>query len=80
MVPDDGFGLERLGGIRQLELNSYPLPQLELGSQYCGHAAFSEIERTSGNAGRGSGTKHSDVHRNSNRIAGNAAPDAAHAR
>jgi len=44
MVPYYGFGLERLGGVGQLELDSDPLPQLKLSRQHCGHAAFSEVK------------------------------------
>ncbi len=80
MVPDDGFGLQRLSGVGQLELDSNPLSQLKLRRQHRCHAAFSEIERASGDAGRGPGAEHGDVHGNGDGIARNAAPDAAQAR
>ena len=51
VMPYDRFGLEGLGGIRQLELHCHPLSQLKFSRQHRGHAALSEIEGTSGNAG-----------------------------
>ena len=80
MVPDDGFGLERLGGIGELELDSNPLSQLKLRRQHRCYAAFSEIERTSRDAGGSPGAEHGDVHGNGDGISRNAAPDAAQAR
>ena len=70
VVPYDRFGLQRLGGIGQLELDCNPLSQLKFSRQHRGHAAFSEIERTSGNAGRAPGAQHRNIHRNGHRDSG----------
>ena len=71
-MPYHRFGLERLPGVRQEELDRDPLTQLEFRRQHRGHAAFPEIERTSRNAGRRARTKHRDIDRDGHRITWNA--------
>ena len=80
VMPNDGFGLQRVGGVGQLEFDCDPFSQLKFGRQHRGHAAFAEIERAPGNAGRQPGAQHGDIHRNGHRVTRNAAADSAEAR
>ena len=62
------------------ELDCNPLSRLQFRGQHRGHAAFADIERAPGNAGRRSGAQHGDIHGNGHRITRNAPADSAQAR
>jgi hypothetical protein len=79
-MPNYGFGLEGVSRVGQLQLDCDPFTRLQFCGQHRGHAAFADVERAPGNAGRRSGTQHGDIHRNGHRVTRNAPADSAQAR
>jgi hypothetical protein len=79
MVSYYSLGLERIADVRQQQLDGNPLSSLKFGRKYRRDTALADIERTAGNAAGQTRTQYGDVHRDSDRITGNAAASPAEA-